>query len=91
MKWGTYGVHQVEGQRSEFVGVRQVVDPVSGVQKDYFPFARRLGRQLATVPILLVFMCGLAALISTIYSIETLLGEVYDGAGKRYLVSTIFC
>lgn len=87
VEWGTYGVHEVETQRAEFVGSSQIVDPVSGVQKDYFPFARTLLRQLASVPVLLGFVGVLSILISIIYSIETIVGEVYDGPGKRFAVS----
>lgn len=88
VQWGSYGVHNVEVQRSEFEGLRKVVDPVTGVEKEYFPFARTLGRQLSTVPIMLLYMGLLAAIISCIYSIETIVQEVYEGPGKRYLVSS---
>lgn len=88
VQWGSYGVHNVEVQRSEFKGASRVIDQVTGVEKESFPFVRTLARQLAAIPVLLVFMAALATLISVIYSIETLVGEVYDGAGKRYLVSS---
>lgn len=86
VEWGTYGVHKVEVQRAEFKGDRTVVDRVTGVEQDVFPWYRTLGRQLATIPVLLVFATVLAALISVIYAIETIVGEVYSGPGKRYLV-----
>ncbi|KAM0748366.1 DUF590-domain-containing protein [Meredithblackwellia eburnea MCA 4105] len=83
--WGTHGVHNVEVQRPTFVGDCQKVDPVTGVQKACFPWYQTLARELASIPILLVFATVLAAMISTIYAIETIVGEVYDGKGKKYL------
>lgn len=88
VEWGTYGAHEVETQRAEFEGSSRIVDPVTGVEKDYFPFGRTLLRQLASVPVLFAFMLALAALISVIYSIETIVGEVYEGPAKRVLVSS---
>lgn len=84
--WGTHGVHNVEVCRAEFKGEKKEMDPVSGVEREVFSWWRTTGRQLASIPVLLVFAATLATLISGIYSIETLVGEVYDGPGKRYLV-----
>ncbi|KAL8277249.1 hypothetical protein RQP46_010318 [Phenoliferia psychrophenolica] len=87
VQWGTFGVHKVEVQRPEFKGECAVIDPVTGVEEEFFPWWKTLGRQLATIPVLLVFATVLACIISVIYSIETIVGEVYSGPGKRYLTS----
>lgn len=87
VEWGTYGADTVETQRPEFQGSDRTVDPVTGVEVDTFPFHRTLLRQLLSIPVLFAFASFLACLISTIYTIETLFGEVYEGSGKRYLVS----
>ncbi|KAK4695877.1 anoctamin-10, partial [Phenoliferia sp. Uapishka_3] len=85
VEWGTYGVHKVEVLRSEFQGDQMVVDKVTGVEKDFFPWWKTLGRQLATIPVLVVFAGVLATLISGIYAIEVVVGEVYSGPGKRFM------
>ncbi|KAM0790940.1 hypothetical protein ACM66B_004245 [Microbotryomycetes sp. NB124-2] len=85
VEWGTYGVERVETERAQFKGIKRVVDPVTGVEHQHFPLSTRLVRQLSSVPALLGFAVLLAVLISIIYSIETIVGEVYDGPGKRYL------
>ncbi|KAI5477477.1 Calcium-activated chloride channel family protein [Pseudohyphozyma bogoriensis] len=85
VEWGTYRIDQVESERTEFVGSHHITDPVTGEEKDVFAWWRITLRQLAALPVLLVFAAFLAGLISVIYAIETIVGEVYDGPGKRYL------
>ncbi|KAK4055391.1 hypothetical protein OIO90_003229 [Microbotryomycetes sp. JL221] len=85
VEWNTFGVERVETERTQFKGIKTVIDPVTGVEHQHFPLSTRLLRQLASVPALFGFALALATLISIIYSIETIVGEVYDGPGKRYL------
>lgn len=79
IRWGTYGIKQVPEIRQGY----QAAEGGKGEEVWWKTF----GRSLATVPIVCAFALGLGALISCIYVIETLIGEIYDGAGKKYLVS----
>lgn len=86
VQWGTYGLDRVEQTRPGFKGEGRTVDPVTGVEKELWSFRRTLTRALAGVPAFFVFVGFLGAVISSIYVVETLLGEVYDGPGKKFLV-----
>lgn len=86
VRWGSWRVEQVESDRKEFYGTRLEVDKVTGVEYKYFPWYRTLGRQLTTIPVLLLYATVLVGVISGIYAVETIVGEVYKGPGKQFLV-----
>jgi len=85
--WGSYGVHKVEVQRAGFRGNGLEVDPVTGVTQEKWGFRQTLIRSLASLPVYFAFVGILAAIIGTIYMVETVLGEVYNGPGKKVFVS----
>lgn len=83
--WGSYNIDKVEVQRAGFRGDGLEVDPVTGVTHEKWRFRKTLTRSLAVLPVYFAFVAILGAIISTIYMIETVLGEVYDGPGKKIL------
>ncbi|CEQ41706.1 SPOSA6832_03452, partial [Sporobolomyces salmonicolor] len=83
--WGTYKLERTELQRPGFRGDGKEVDPVTGVTIEAWPFRKTLLRGLASLPAYAAFVAFLGALVSGIYVVETLLGEIYDGPGKRFL------
>ncbi|GAA5907924.1 hypothetical protein JCM5296_006134 [Sporobolomyces johnsonii] len=83
--WGTYRLERTELQRPGFKGDGKEVDPVTGVTIEAWPFRKTLLRGLASLPAYAAFVAFLGALVSGIYVVETLLGEIYDGPGKRFL------
>ncbi|GAA5892461.1 hypothetical protein JCM8208_005827 [Rhodotorula glutinis] len=85
VQWGTHGLERAEQARPGFQGEGKTVDPVTGVEKELWSFRRTLTRALAGVPAYMAFVGILGAAISAIYVVETLLGEVYDGPGKKFL------
>jgi hypothetical protein len=83
--WGSYNIDKVEVQRAGFRGDGLEVDPVTGVTHEIWRFRKTLTRSLAVLPVYFLFVGILGGIISTIYMIETVLGEVYDGPGKKIL------
>lgn len=83
--WGSYNIEKVEVQRAGFRGDGLEIDPVTGVTHEKWRFRKTLTRSLAVVPIYFAFVGILGAIIAVIYMIETVLGEVYDGPGKKVL------
>ncbi|GAA5869381.1 hypothetical protein JCM16303_000449 [Sporobolomyces ruberrimus] len=81
--WGSYNIQRVEVQRAGFRGDGLEVDPVTGVTHEKWRFRKTLTRSLAALPAYFAFVGILAAIICTIYVIETVLGEVYNGPGKK--------
>lgn len=86
VQWGTYRYERVEIERPGFRGEGKEVDPVSGITREKWSFRRTLTRSLASLPAYFAFGGFLGALMSGIYVVETLIGEVYDGPFKRFLV-----
>ncbi|GAA6058250.1 hypothetical protein JCM3770_006077 [Rhodotorula araucariae] len=85
VQWGTHGLDRVEVERPGFKGEGRTVDTVTGVEKELWSFRRTLTRALAGIPVYIAFVGFLGAVISSIYVVETLLGEVYNGPGKKFL------
>ncbi|GAA5877867.1 hypothetical protein JCM8547_002701 [Rhodosporidiobolus lusitaniae] len=85
VQWGAYNLNRVEEDRPGFKGEGKEVDPATGAVREKWRFKKTLTRALATIPAYLTFVSVLGALISTIYVVETLLGEVYDGPFKKFL------
>lgn len=77
VRWGTYGMEEVPETRQGYQKVEE--------EEAWWA---TFGRQLSTIPVVLAFAAGMGLLISSIYVIETLIGEIYAGAGKKYLVSS---
>ncbi|GAA6043352.1 hypothetical protein JCM8097_008045 [Rhodosporidiobolus ruineniae] len=91
VQWGQYGLDRVEENRPGFQGDGKEVDPVTGTTREKWRFRKTLTRGLASIPAYLAFVGLLGALISGIYIVETLLGEVYDGPGKMFLTLVPTC
>ncbi|GAA6022675.1 hypothetical protein JCM10207_008577 [Rhodosporidiobolus poonsookiae] len=85
VQWGTYGLSRVEQDRPGFKGDGKEVDPATGATREAWRFRRTLARGLASLPAYALFVSVLGALVGAIYVVETLLGEVYDGPGKKFL------
>ena len=49
----------------------------------------RIVRQLVVVPFVLISALFLGVLIAFVFTIETFIGEAYEGPYKFYLVSTL--
>ncbi|GAA5907782.1 hypothetical protein JCM6882_004555 [Rhodosporidiobolus microsporus] len=89
--WGTHGLERVEKHRPGFKGEGKEVDPVTGTTREKWRFRKTLTRGLASLPAYAAFVAILGALISGIYVVETLLGEVYEGPGKMFLTLIPTC
>lgn len=87
VQWGTHRLDRVELERPGFQGDGTEADPVTGVTRQRWSFGRTLTRGLASLPAYAFFVACLGAIVAVIYTVETLVGEVYDGPLKRVLVS----
>lgn len=85
-RWGCYGLENLPLTRAEFKPDRKEVNPATGEEVLTFAWHKSLVRQLSTVPVVFLFSIVLGMVISTIYTIETLVGEIYSGPAKSVVM-----
>lgn len=86
IRWNTRGVTKLKKSRPQYYWEKVEVDE-AGRTRHVFPPWKRVVRQLAVVPFLVVSTAFLVLVIGGIFLLETLIGEGYDGAYDYYLVS----
>ncbi|KAF9435753.1 hypothetical protein BGZ76_005589 [Entomortierella beljakovae] len=83
--WGVRHVSKTEMRRPAFKGERDAEDPITGEKLPFFSPWKRWSRQLAGVPVVLGGALALAAVITTVFSIEVFFTIYYDGYMKNIL------
>lgn len=86
IRWGVQGVSSIETKRHDFVGEKQIKDPITGETTQFFSSPKRLQRQLLVVPFAVAAALALGALISISFGIEIFITEIYGGPFKSVLV-----
>ncbi|KAF9900033.1 hypothetical protein BX616_002728, partial [Lobosporangium transversale] len=84
--WGVRHVSKTETRRPAFKGDTEKRDPVTGEILPFFSPWKRWSRKLAGVPIVIGGALALAAVITTVFSIEVFLTIYYDGYMKSILI-----
>lgn len=90
IRWGVRGVNKVKINRSNFKYEKVVVDE-NGRTKHYFPKWKQIMRQLLQIPFFLLAAIALGLIISSVFVVEVLISEAYDGPHKFYLVREPEC
>lgn len=85
--WNCRNVSQLQHKRARFQPAGEAQDPVTGEIVQTFPAWRRLQRQALQIPFALTASLILSALYATVFAIEIMITEVYNGPGKAVLVS----
>jgi anoctamin-10 len=89
VRWGVRNVSQLQNKRAQFQYEKEVEDPVTGEVVKYFPAWKRLCRQLLQIPFALGASSALSALYASVFAIEILISEVYNGPFKSGLVGAL--
>ncbi|KAG0334370.1 hypothetical protein BG000_008389 [Podila horticola] len=84
--WGVRNVSKTEMRRPSFKGDTIAVDPVTGEMTPFFSPYKRWTRKLAGLPVILGGALALAAVITTVFSIEVFFTIYYDGYMKEVLI-----
>jgi anoctamin-10 len=90
IRWKVRGVENLKVNRAQFRYDREIVDAVGRV-RHVFPRWKRIVRQLAVIPFVLVSTILLGVFITLVFVIETYISEAYDGPYKFYLVRWVSC
>jgi anoctamin-10 len=89
IRWNVQGVSKLKSNRPQFQYEKELVD-AAGRVRHYFPRWKRIVRQMAVVPFLVLSTAFLVLVIGGIFAIETFIGEGYDGPYDYYLVGSFF-
>ncbi|KAF1954251.1 DUF590-domain-containing protein [Byssothecium circinans] len=84
IRWNVRGVSKLKHNRPQFRYEKEVID-AAGRVRHYFPRWKRIVRQLAVVPFLILCTAFLVAVIGGIFALETFIGEGYDGPYDYWL------
>lgn len=88
IRWDVRGVSELKVNRPKFRPEKEKIDAAGRIIQ-YFPRWKRIVRQLAVIPFVLLSTIFLGALISIVFTIETFVSEAYEGPYKFYLVRII--
>lgn len=88
IRWNVRGVSKLKKNRPQFYWEKEVVD-AAGRVRHIFPAWKRIIRQLAVVPFLIISTAFLVLVISSMFLIETLINEGYTGPYDYYLASLL--
>jgi anoctamin-10 len=86
IRWNVRGVGNLKLDRPQFRYEQEIVDSAGRVIH-VFPRWKRIVRQMVVIPFVLVSTLLLGLLIACVFTIETFIGEAYEGPYKFYLVS----
>lgn len=89
IRWNVKGVHRSKVNRPEFKYEAVVVDE-SGRTIHYFPKWKQITRQLLQIPFILVATGALGVVIGSVFAVEVLISETYEGPYQFYLVRQHF-
>ncbi|KAJ4293546.1 hypothetical protein N0V90_008829 [Kalmusia sp. IMI 367209] len=84
IRWNVRGVGKLKVNRPQFQYEREFVDDAGRTQQ-HFPRWKRIVRQLAVVPFLLLSTILLCVVIVAVFALETFIVEGYDGPYDYYL------
>lgn len=79
----------LKANRAQYTWDKEIVDPVTGERKKYFPAWKQVARQLLQIPFGFVAFFALGALITLVFAVEIFISELYNGPFKFYLVCTL--
>ncbi|KAL4787099.1 calcium-activated chloride channel-domain-containing protein [Aspergillus varians] len=85
LRWEVSGVGVLKVTRSQYVGDKEVRDPITGDTVQLFSPYRQFLRQLLLVPFASVASLALGGLIVITFGLEVFISEVYTGSLKGYL------
>ncbi|CAN6617983.1 hypothetical protein TRVA0_007S01112 [Trichomonascus vanleenenianus] len=85
LRWVNKGYPLIETRRVSFHGDVKITDAVTGSVRPYSSKWRRLGKQLAFVPIALGTASVLSLFLALVFVIEIFLVQVYEGPLKSIL------
>jgi anoctamin-10 len=88
IRWDVRGVGDLKINRPKFKPEKKKVDAAGRIVQ-YFPRWKRVVRQLAVIPFVMLSTLFLGALIVIVFTIETFVSEAYEGPYKFYLVSML--
>lgn len=86
IRWNSRGVSKMKANRPQFQYEKEIVD-AAGRVRHHFPKWKRVVRQLAVVPFLVLSTALLCVVIAGVFALETFIVEGYDGPYDYYLVS----
>ncbi|KAG8952207.1 hypothetical protein FRC04_004914 [Tulasnella sp. 424] len=85
IRWGSFGSEKVQLRRSQFKGANDSNDEHDDTS---FPWWKREGRILASLPVIAVFATALTGLLTTIFVVEAFVTQLYTGPAVRYVSLT---
>lgn len=85
IRWGSFGAEKVQLRRSQFKGANDSNDEHDDTS---FPWWKREGRILASLPVIAVFATALTGLLTTIFVVEAFVTQLYTGPAVRYVSLT---
>lgn len=85
IRWMVLGVNEVKINRPSFKYDKIIVDEM-GRTEHYFPEWKRIARQLLQIPFILVAALVLGLIICSVFVVEVLICETYEGPHQFYLV-----
>ncbi|KAG8999024.1 hypothetical protein FRB90_012179 [Tulasnella sp. 427] len=83
--WGSFGSDKVQLRRSQFKGANDSNDEHDDTA---FPWWKREGRIVASLPVIAIFATALTALLTTIFVVEAFVTQLYTGPAVRYVSLT---
>lgn len=91
IRWGVKGCATSDAaagvrRRAAFRPEKQIIDPVSGAQRPYYPSFKREIKKLAFIPFALLVGVALVGFQSLCFVIEIFIGQIYDGPFKSVLI-----
>jgi anoctamin-10 len=86
IRWQVRGVNKTKTNRPEYKYEQVVVDQY-GRTIHYTPKWKQIARQLVQVPFMAASTAALALMISSVFAVEILISDSYDGPNSFYLVS----
>jgi anoctamin-10 len=86
IRWNVRGVGNLKLNRPQFRYEEEIIDSAGRIIH-VFPRWKRIVRQMVVIPFVLISTLLLGLLIACVFTIETFIGEAYEGPYKFYLVS----
>jgi hypothetical protein len=86
IRWQVRGVNKTKTNRPEYKYEQVIVDQY-GRTMHYTPKWKQISRQLLQVPFMAISTVALGLMISSVFAVEILISDSYDGPTHFYLVS----
>lgn len=90
IRWKVRGVSKTKMNRPEYKYEQVIVDQY-GRTIHYTPKWKQISRQLLQVPFMAIATVALGLMISSVFAVEILISDSYDGPNHFYLVSYFSC